>query len=144
MTLNDLLRGKDLDPKQILVLRHRPHEAGLRKVLPWIAGERPDLFNAYQQAQGETLEKSLEKLIGTGHVASFFGHEPGRALFVALYSIAGAARLNYEQFWKFPANAELKAFGMRGLTPEDRPTVLWFDLQPVSFYSEWKGKLVVG
>ncbi len=34
MTLNDLLRGKNIDPEQVLVMRHRPSEPELNKVLP--------------------------------------------------------------------------------------------------------------
>jgi hypothetical protein len=37
MTLNDLLQRHHVDPKTVLVLRHRPHEPALRKVLPWLA-----------------------------------------------------------------------------------------------------------
>jgi hypothetical protein len=37
MNLNDLLLGKAIDPKQVLVLRHRPWEPRLHKVLPWLA-----------------------------------------------------------------------------------------------------------
>ena len=41
MDLNDLLKGKEIDPKKVLVLRHRPHEPELNKVLPWLAAEKP-------------------------------------------------------------------------------------------------------
>src|SRR5436190_21133983 len=43
MFLSDLLTGKGIDPEQVLVLRHRPHERQLNKVLPWLAAERPDV-----------------------------------------------------------------------------------------------------
>ena len=46
MNLTDLLRGKDIDPQQVLVLRHRPWEPELNKVLPWLAAEKPNVFNA--------------------------------------------------------------------------------------------------
>ncbi len=50
MNLKDLLVAKEIDPQRVLVLRHRPLEPELSKVLPWLAAERPDVFNAYQQA----------------------------------------------------------------------------------------------
>jgi hypothetical protein len=56
VNLNHLLEAKDIDPKQVLVLRHRPIERELNRVLPWLAAEWPEVFNAYQQTQGETLE----------------------------------------------------------------------------------------
>jgi hypothetical protein len=90
MNLNDLLHGENFDPKQVLVLRHRPQETELRKWLPWLAAEKPEVFNAYQQTQDERLQKVMQGLTGAGYVASFIGHKPGKALFVGLYAIASA------------------------------------------------------
>src|SRR5215470_10088241 len=114
MKLNDLLLSNSLDPRSVLVLRHRPKEPQLKKILPWLAGERPDLFNAYQQTQYEKLERVMNSLIGIGYVASFVGDKPGRALFVGLYSIANATPLTYAEYWKIPAYVELKKLGMEG------------------------------
>jgi hypothetical protein len=144
MNLNDLLRGKGIDPQYVLVLRHRPREPELNKVLPWLAAERPDLFNAYQQTQGERLERVMQATTGVGHVASFIGREPGKALFVGLYSIGEFKPLTYDEYWKIPANIELKAFGHRGFTGEKRPSILWFDLVLTDYYAHWKGKLIIG
>jgi hypothetical protein len=78
MNLNDLLLAKGIDPKHVLVLRHRPPEPKLNKVLPRLAAEEPDVFNAYQQTQGEKLEKAMQAVTGTGYLASFIGHEPAK------------------------------------------------------------------
>ena len=59
MELNDLLIAQSIDPKEVLVLRHRPSEPELRKVLPWLAAEKPDFYNAYQQTQGPKVEKAM-------------------------------------------------------------------------------------
>lgn len=132
MTLNDLLLGKGIDPQHVLVLRHRPHEPGLNKVLPWLAAERPDVFNAYQQTQGEKLEKTMTS---ARYVASFIGHEPGKVLFVGLYSVGASKPVTPEEFCRVPAYVEMKAFGLKGLTGGDgRPSVLWFDLALTDFY----------
>jgi hypothetical protein len=125
------------------VLRHRPHEPELRKVLPWLAAERPDVFDAYQQAQGERLERVMQAMNGSGYIASFIGRGAGKALFVGLYSIAGSKAQTFQQFWRVPANIDLKTFGMRGRTNKSR-IGLWFDLVLSDFYLDWKGKLVVG
>jgi hypothetical protein len=141
MDLNNLLRAKNLDPEQVLVFRHSPKESQLKKVLPWLAAERPELFNAYQQSQGTTLEK----VMGDGkarYVASFIGLAPGTASFVGLYSIAGSSPLAYREYWSVPANVELKKFGMAGLE-DARPSCLWFDLVLMDVYASWKGKLIV-
>jgi hypothetical protein len=141
MDLNDLLHAESIDPRQVLVFRHRPFEPELNKVLPWLAAEEPDVFNAYQQTQGEKLQKVMT---GAAYVASFIGHEPGKALFVALYSIGATKRLTPKKYWQIPAYVELKKFGMKGFTEEERrSSCLWFDLVPTQFYASWKGKLIV-
>jgi hypothetical protein len=145
MNLNDLFHGKNIQPQDVLVLRHRPSEPQLNKVFPWLAVERPDLFNAYQQSQGPTLERSMEAMKGTGYIAAFIGREPGKALFIGLYSIKASKQITREQYWAIAANTELKSFGMRGFSDEEkRSTCLWFDLALTDFYAQWKGKLIVG
>ena len=71
MNLNDLLKGKGIEPDSVIVMRHRPFESKLNRVLPWLAAERPELFNAYQQAQSKKVEKAM---LGVSYVASFIGH----------------------------------------------------------------------
>ena len=56
MEFNDLLGKEGIDPKTVLVLRHRPKQREFRKVLPWLAAERPDIYNAYQQQQSLSVE----------------------------------------------------------------------------------------
>jgi hypothetical protein len=142
MNFSSLLIAKGLDPKDVLVLRHRPTEPKLNEVMPWLAAEKPDVFNAYQQTQGEKLERSMTR---AKYVASFLGREPGRALFVGFYEIGASHPLTAEEYWKVPAYVEMKAFGMRGFRPEGgRKSVLWFNLALTDFYADWKGKLIVG
>lgn len=142
MNLNDLLLGKKINPLEVLVLRHRPTEPELNKVFPLIASDQPDLFDAYQRAQREKLEKAMSLMIGRGYLASFVAHGPGRAAFVGLYKIEASRPITFEQYWEIPANLKLKALGMRGFTG-DRPSILWFDLTLNDFYPDWKGKLIV-
>lgn len=143
MNFNNLLQEKNINPEHVIVLRHRPYESQLNKVLPWLATTRPDLFNAYQQAQGKKLEKSMNELEKIGYVASFIGQESGKALFIGLYSIARSKPITYKEYWNIKANVELKSLGMIGFQGE-RETLLWFDLAPTDFYPLWKGKLVIG
>lgn len=147
MNLNDLLKGKDIDPQRVIVLRHRPREPELSKVFPWLAAEKPDVFNAYQQTQGEKLERAMQAMTGTGYVASFIGQGSGKALFVGLYSIAASKPLTYEEYWQIPAYIEMKTkFGMKGwdIREEGQASKLWFDLALMAdFYAHWKGRLIV-
>jgi hypothetical protein len=140
MDLNSLLLGKGIQPHEVLVFRHRPTEPEFNKVLPLLAADKPDLFNAYQQTHNSRVEKAMTT---AGYVASFIGHEPRKALFVGLYKIGKSKSLNYAQYWKIPANIKMRELGMKGFSGKSRPSCLWFDLRLMDFYSSWKGKLIV-
>jgi hypothetical protein len=141
MDFTDLLKEHKIDPRQVLVFRHRPREPKLNKVLPWLAAEGPEIFNAYQQSQGPTVEKAMTR---AGYVASFIRHDSDNALFIGIFAIAGSKRITRQQFWRIPANAELRAkYGMRGIGEKPGATCLWFDLAPTEICADWKGKLIV-
>ena len=139
MQFNDLLSRAAIDPRGVLIFRHRPFEPALRKVLPWLANERHDVFNAYQQTQTPKVEKAMHR---AKFVASFIGHEAGKALYIGLYELTDSHSLSRQQIRQVPANKELTAFGMRG-PAADRATIDWFDLELMEFHADWKGKLVV-
>ena len=141
MDLNDLLRKQDIDPRQVLVFRHRPFEPDLNKDIRRLAADKPEIFNAYQQTQGERVEKAMQR---AAYVASFIGHEAGKALFVGLYSVGATRPLTLKEYWNIPAHAELRELGMKGFTEDSgRSSQLWFDLSPTEFCVPWKGKLIV-
>ncbi len=141
MNLTDLLHRKGIDPKTVLVLRHSPVEPKLKRVLPWFAAEKHEVFNAYQQTQTKQVEGEMAR---AKFVASFIGHGPGKALFIGLYSVNGTKAIGPKQYWRIQANIALRDFGIVGLTDASpRPSVLWFDLNCTDFYAEWKDKLIV-
>ncbi len=145
MELNDILRKHDIDLSRTIVMRHRPDESGLRKILPWMVHEHPSVFNAYQQAHSGAQEEAMRKIAGNGWIASFFGFTPGEAVFCGLYRIRGYQEINYDRFWKIPENLILREHGLPEWVRKDLPKGLWFDLQlDTSCYSEWIGKLVIG
>src|SRR5216683_3179112 len=141
MDLNDLLHSKHINPSQqhILVVRHRPTEPKLRGWLPWLAAEKPDIYNAYQQSQRPKAENAVKR---AQYVASFIGNKPGEAIFVGLYRVRGWKEISYKDYWRIRANRELRDWGMTGFAG-DRPSVLWFDLKLSDAFQEWKGKLIV-
>lgn len=139
MELNSLLLSKDINPEQVIVFRHRPAEPTLRKVLPWLALERPEIFNSYQQSHGEKVEKAMQK---AEYVASFTAHGAGKALFAGLFRRCKWSSLTHERFWSVPENKELRMLGMIGPS-KDRKYVLRFELEPVDFYHDWIGRLIV-
>jgi hypothetical protein len=113
----------------------------LRKTLPWLAAEKPDLYNAYQQAQFPKVEQAFTR---AKYIASFVGVDAGKALFAGLYAVKGWRPINSKEYWAIPANQELhQSFGMAGFGG-DRPTTLWFDLVlSTEFYASWRGRLVI-
>lgn len=143
MTLSHLLDNASFDPHDVLVLRHRPSELPLRKVLPWLAHEHPLVFNAYQQHHGEKLEKSLKRLSGTGYIASFIGLNPGEAFFAGFYKIQGSKSITFDEFWQIPEIQILKTHRIVGWKKGERKHHEWFDLRRLGLHQEWIGKLIV-
>jgi hypothetical protein len=136
---NDLLIKAEIDPKTVLIMRHRPTEPGLRKVLPWFAVERPEMFNAYQRAQtGKNTEIALSRAT---YLAAFLGNIPGIAHFVGLYRRGDYRQISRAEYWAIPENEELHTHGMS--LASERNDALWFDLELLDTFSEWQGKLVL-
>jgi len=110
LTFNDLLEKANIDPASVLVMRHRPTEVSLRRILPWCAVERPDLFNAYQRAQGaKNAELALKR---AEYLAAFIGLETGKAHFAGLYRQKAFRTIEPDEYLNLPGNSELHAFGM--------------------------------
>ncbi len=138
MDLKDLLTKEGFDLDKVMVLRHRPEQNALRKLLPWLAAERPQVFNAYQQEQNPDAEKAMMK---AEIVASFLAQDDEKALFVGIYRRGGWRPITSEGYWAIPENLEMKPFGLGGI--KNRETALWFDLELMDTFAEWKGRLVV-
>lgn len=139
LELNDLLKKADIDPNQTLVMRHRPTESGLRRVLPWYAAERPETFNAYQSAQGsKNAETALTR---ASFLASFIGIEPGKAHFVGLYQQCGYRSVTTEEYSAIPENAELHKQGMSSASL--RSSAFWFNLDRSETLLDLQGRLVI-
>ena len=76
LEFSSLLADEHLDPKSVLIIRHTSRDPRMKRVLSWIAADRPDLFKAWQQVQWPPAEKAMPR---AGWVAAFVGQEPGRA-----------------------------------------------------------------
>ena len=133
---NDLLLRANIDPKTTLVLRHRPKEPKLRKVLPWLASEQPDVYNAYQQTQTPKVKKQM---LRATHVASFIGDRVGAALFVGLYENRDHWKVTKADRIKIRANCELWKYG----AIEGSEDNTWFDLVLTDHFRDWSGRLII-
>lgn len=143
MTLNDLLRLDNIDPADVIVLRHRPADQQLRRVLPWLAAEAPDVFNAYQQTQGSVVENAMRQREGRGYVAAFIGMDAGAAVFVGLYRIHKSEVMTEGRFGRMRAIQQLRKYSTPSDARQPDAQVRWFHMQAHSFRADWKGKLEV-
>jgi hypothetical protein len=139
LDFNTLLELAGLDPAEVLIVRHVPVEKSLRRVLPWLVVERPDLWLAYQRIQWRTLEKAMTR---GRYVASFIGQDRAAATFAGLYRVGSWETLDLEGYRHFPGNSELEALGMSGRSP-NMPDCLAFELEKLDLYEDWIGKLIV-
>lgn len=141
LDFNDLLTKAHINPAEVLVMRHRPREQELRRVFAWIAGDRSDLFRAYQAFQFSRAEKALSR---ARFLASFIGLISARALFVTFYDVKSAHTVTPDEFWAIPENVELSRLGMTGWPKEDATrNALWFDLRPVETFQRLSGRLEI-
>lgn len=140
LQFNDFLTKSGIEWKDVLVLRHSPSEAELKKVLPWLAAGQPEVFEAYQRVQSPLVEAGMLK---REYIASFIATETKNGcLFVGLYRRTGGMDVGRDEFWGTPRYDELRKYGMEGLGP-DRETFHLFDLEAVpDFWPELKGRLV--
>ena len=142
LTLNQLLEIDGIDPKSVLVFRHRPWEPKLNQVFDWIVAERPELFECYQTTHGQRTESALER---ASYVASFVRYRPKQALFVGLFRLTGTNRvLTPQQCIARPLHQELMQFGMGGFSASDgRSSVVEFGLERTTWKSDWTERLIV-
>jgi hypothetical protein len=137
-----LLELAGIDPRQTLALRHRPLEPALRRILPTLAEEEPDLFNLYQRSHGPRAEAAVRR---ARYVAAFIGHEPAKAVFVGLYERTGERAITPEWSRQYADYQRLVGLGLSPWEEVDsRPTALLFDLDLLDAMNNWKGRLVVG
>jgi hypothetical protein len=143
MDFNYLLSTEGIDTKKarVLVMRHTPTEPELRKALPWLAAEKPKMFNAYQRHHNAKVEMQLTR---AAYLASFIGRDRGKGVLVGLYSVCGHRPITRQKFWRIRENKELQKLGMVGWAATDhRLSSLWFNLKPTDVCLKWKGKLII-
>jgi hypothetical protein len=138
LQFNCLLGLEGIDPAKVIALRHRPKEKKLRRVLPWLAAEQPNLFNAYQQVQGPKLEKAF---LSIDFIAAFIGYASGRAVFVGLFRRKGQELVTRNTFLQKPAVKRLTEMGMADA--DIRDTRYWFDLERTDLLRDYIGRLVI-
>ncbi|MDB5342467.1 MAG: nuclease family protein [Schlesneria sp.] len=74
-------------------------------------------------------------------VVSFFGHEPGKAVFIGIYDMNGAKTVTREEIVCMADFQQLVEFGMNGAVA--REAIQLFDLVPNNHLSDFKGRVIV-
>jgi GIY-YIG catalytic domain len=101
-------------------------------------------IGAIQRVSIEPLPEAGKAMARAKYLASLIGHEPGKAVFVGLYSVGQSRLVSRDEFWQMSANQEVHKRGMTGWSSEDdRPSCLWFQLDVTDVYKNWKGKLIL-
>lgn len=141
LTLNQIIQLGGIDPKDVLVFRHRPQEPSINRLFPWLVAERPDLFDCYQSSHGANTESALAR---ARYLASFIRHQPKQALFVGFYEVRSYTSLTVEACLARPLHRELMSLGLQGMkATEGRKSVLEFDLPLTDWHSDWRGRLII-
>jgi len=145
LRFNLLLEAEGLDPANVSVILHTTNQQPLRRMLPWIAAERPDLFDAYQSVHSRQAEATLGK---RPYTASFVPLREGKLVFVGLYLIAGIEDLPTVELYGDPRFGELETkFGAADTAParniarakrQNR-----FDLELSALFGDLRGRLQI-
>jgi hypothetical protein len=85
--LRDVFRAHGLDPTDIAVLFHVSNNPKLQKALPMLAEEAPDLFDAFQNHHGPSVEATLKK---RALMAAFVNVGGNDYRFAGLFRVVGS------------------------------------------------------
>ena len=143
VTFNGLLETCGLRPQDVSVILHTPKPRKLHRVLPWLASERPDLFDAYQSVHSTNAESTLRN---RPFAAAFVSDGKGGMCFVGLYDVAAAEYLPTSEIYADPRFAELEElYGATDTAPsvniERTDRQIRFDLRQTEFLADMRGRL---
>lgn len=84
MRLSQVMRAEGMEPGQATLILHRPKPPHLRRMLPWIAAERPEVFDAYQSVHSRPAQATLR---GRPLTLSFVTVAEGRLAFAGAFGV---------------------------------------------------------
>jgi hypothetical protein len=142
---NDLLRLNRLSPDDVTIVLNTTNLQPFRDMLPFLAGSRRDLFEAYQSVHSDQAAKTIRN---RSFMASFVPLPDRRMLFEGLYAVRSATPRPMAEIYKNPAFDELEfSFGAIGTGSKAnmkraRDQVL-FDFKPMDQLAEYRGRIVI-
>lgn len=136
LTFLDMMQKHGIDPATTLVMRHRPEQPSLARVLPWLVDEHPEAFNAYQSTQYPRQQKQFEK---AEFLASFLAMNAGEAVFVGFYRMASPELYSRKRAMADRAFMKLVEYGF----PTPAVSMKWYPLKLQKSLLHYKGKLII-
>ncbi len=145
LTFSTLLRADGIDPSDVSLIFHKTKLQPLRRMLPWIVHQRPDLFEAYQAVHSTPAERTLSR---RKFCASFVPMDDNTMMLAGVFHIKSHDTLACSQIYSDPRYLELEeSFGATDTGPTANlsraATQVRFDLQPSESLSDLKGRLIV-
>ena len=145
LRFNMLLREAGIAPTETAVLLHTPIQPGLRRMLPWIAAEEPEVFDAYQANHSDGVEKTL---LGRRWVASFVGTTEKRLVFVGMFENRGSTFEIWEAMDRLSAFQRLASIADHPSMVErhagsSRTGRLKFDLRKADVLASLVGRVII-
>ena len=142
---NTLLKAEGIEPGDVSVILHSTNLQPLRRMLPWIVAERPDLFEAYQSVHSLPAEAALKR---RPFAASFVPVSGKRYAFAGMFSVDDVRELPMAEIYgdfRFEELASL--FGASDTAPARNiaraENQLKFDLTEMAALSELRGRLLI-
>jgi hypothetical protein len=145
LTFNDLLSLNGVSPADVTLILHMTTQQPLRDMLPHLAANRRDLFDAYQAVHSDLATGTLRN---RPLMASFLPMEGSRLLFEGLYLIAKADLLPTAEIYINAAYTELEAvWGAMDTAParntKARYEQVRFSFLPDDRLAKLRGRVVI-
>ncbi len=90
-----LLEDVGIDPTDVAIVLHSPKEPALKRVMPWLVVNEPDIFAAYQNNHPGNEEATLMR---RKYLASFLLGPDGDFIFCGIFEIGTGARWTAADF----------------------------------------------
>ncbi len=142
--LNTVLEDEGISPGDVSLILHTTTIPRLRRLLPHLAGERPELFEAYNSVHSA---QATATLLNRPFAATFVRIENGNLLFVGLGKVS-AVELPKAEIYSDPRFEELEfVFGATDTSPgkhiQAGGSQFRFSMLPLEAMQQFRGRLQI-
>lgn len=140
LRFNHILQNEGLEPTEVAVILHTPKEPKLRRHMPLLARESPELFEAYQASHSANVTATLRK---RQYLASFVEMGDGSLILAGIYRNLGVrTRSSTELLAEHAVRALIDEFGAyKELDANPAGEWPWFTFQVTDFLAAYVGRL---